>query len=497
MLGKLVKWTLIAVFSVVGVALVYLVKHLLRLLTWAVLRAGKHPRTTAGGAVGSAALVLVGWQWVAGVVIAAAVGASVWRAGHRASFEASIGRFARTWWRRWWVYRRRWSTIAARSGLTVESRKGHGRKAVTEVATPKVTKVATTAYWDTLRVRLEVGQELADYQTAAERIRHAYKGLRIGIGEVDPEHVGIKLMRKDPFRHLVIPAATMPASTAEIDYTRLNIGVTEHCDPWPVSVVGGHLAIGAASGAGKASIPWNIMRCLAPAIADHTVRLHFIDPKRMELCQAREIATNYETEHGTPGEGDGVLGLLERLVTDMQGAQDRAANLGERDYEPRQDAPLDLIVIDELAPLLVYWPRSIRDKIEALLGLLLTQGRATGHIVIGEIQEPTKDKFKIRDLFARRIGLRVPTEAHTEAILADDAVDRGGLCHQIPESLPGVAFQMLAEEAHATRVRSGHVTNEDIAELVGYVNALRTIAMLAARRLAPIEAGMPDPVGVA
>lgn len=498
MFGKLIKWLVAGAFLVAGVVLVYLAKCLLQFLTWVIAQACKHPRTTLALAVTAAALYLLGWQWVAGILVAGFLGASVWRAAHVASFEPILGRFARTWWRRWWVYRRRWSKISARSGLTVDIRKGKGRKAATETVTPKLAKVATTPYWDTLRVRLEAGQELADYQSAAERIRHAYKGLRIAIAEYDPENVGIEIMRKDPFRHLVIPAAPMPATTAEIDYTRLIIGMTEHCEPWPVSVVGGHLAIGAGSGAGKASIPWNIMRQLAPAIADRTVRLHFVDPKRMELVQAREIAESYEVDHGTPGEGDGVLGLLERLAADMQDAQDRAATMGERDFEPSQDVPLDLLIIDELAPLLVYWPRSIRDKIEALLGLILTQGRATGHIVIGEIQEPTKDKFKIRDLFARRIGLRVPTEAHTEAILADDAVDRGGLCHLIPESLPGVAFQMLDEEVRATRTRSGHVTNEDIGALVGYVKALREITTLDSRRLPALPAASThEPVGVA
>jgi S-DNA-T family DNA segregation ATPase FtsK/SpoIIIE len=491
MFGKLIKWTLIAVFSAVGVLLVYLIKCLIRFVVWLVVEVAKHPRTTIAVVGTAGALTLLGWQWVVGIAIGLFVAASVWRAGHRASFEPILGRFARTWWRRWWVYRRCWSKLAARSGLTVKTGKDSS-----EVATPKLAKVATTPYWDTLCVQLEVGQELADYQNAAERIRHAYRGLRIAVGETSPEDIGIEIMRKDPFRHLVIPAAPMPATTADIDFTRLVIGLTEHCQPWPISVVGGHLAIGAGSGAGKASIPWNVMRCLAPAIADRTVRLHFIDPKRMELCQAREIAESYETDHGTPGEGDGVLGLLERLVGDMQDAQDRAANLGERDFEPSQDAPLDLLIIDELAPLLVYWPRAIRDKIEALLGLILTQGRATGYIVIGEIQEPTKDKFKIRDLFGRRIGLRVPTEAHAEAILADDAVDRGGLCHLIPESLPGVAFQMLDDEVYATRARSGHVTNADIAELVGYVTALREVTTLDSRRLSAVPAGATgEPVG--
>src|SRR5690606_6712624 len=83
------------------------------------------------------------------------------------------------------------------------------------------------------------------------------------------------------------------------------------------------------------------------------------------------------------------LALLQRLVQEMNAANEADASEGERDFEPRRGRPLTLIFIDELAPLLKYWKRSIRDKIEDALGLILSQGRAAGFIVVGLIQEPT------------------------------------------------------------------------------------------------------------
>lgn len=172
--------------------------------------------------------------------------------------------------------------------------------------------------------------------------------------------------------------------------------------------------------------------------------------------------------------------MLRGLVAEMQAAAEVAGERGERDHEPSPSTPLNLIIIDELAPLLEYWPRTIRDKIMEALGLLLTQGRSLGYLVIGEIQEPTKDIFKIRDLFQRRIALRLPTEAHTDAALTEHAVDRGAKCHEIPESLPGAAYELIQGEKTATRNRLGHVTDQDIAALVEYVEQLLLAADVAA-----------------
>lgn len=490
MISTILKWVAVQAFSLLGYAVFALLKYGLKLLAWLSVKAWQHPRSSVALILALSAIIAAGWQTVVIVLGVAFVATSTWKAGHPASFDRYIGRFARSWWRRWFTYRRRWHKIAARSGLTVEVRDATG-----ETAVPKITKVKSTAYWDSLRIRIEVGQQVEDFHAAAERIRHAYRALRVAVTEVDPTHVGLELMARDPFRHEIIPAAAMPATTADIDYTALPVGLTEHCQPWTVSITGAHTAVLGASGSGKASVVWNILRGVAPAIADRSVRLHFIDPKRMELRQARRIADDYETDCGDldrdGSNGSGVLGLLNRLVEDMLVAQDRAGDLGERDHRPTVDAPLHLIIIDELAPLLAYWPRSKRDKIEEKLGLLLTQGRAVGYIVVGSTQEPTKDVFPIRDLFGRRICLRVPTESHTDASLGEDASDRGALAHRIPESLPGTAFQLLSGEAVAIRARAGNVGNSEIAELVTYVEELRSTNVV------PITARRPELAAVA
>lgn len=469
-------------FNLLGVIIVWALKNLAQFAWWGGKKVVTHPRSSLAVGLLGGAVYLVGWEIVVGLVGLAVIGASTWKAADRDSFDRFLGDFLAAWWRKWWLYRRTWERVMSACGLVVD--------VDDDRRVPKLVGIERTRYWDSLLVELRAGQEVADFRMAGEKIRHAFRAMRSTVEEVEPAGVKVSLMRRDPFRHEVIPAATMPASTDEIDWTALAIGLTEHCLPWLISLVGAHTAVCGTSGAGKASVPWNILRAIAPAIADGTVRLHFIDPKRMELRQGRGlVATHTPVEEELVGREykrsigaerpsyvcgpEEVLAMLRGLVNDMNAAAELAGERGERNHEPSPSTPLNLIVIDELAPLLEYWPRRIRDLIAECLGLLLTQGRSLGYIVVGEIQEPTKDIFKIRDLFQRRIALRLPTEAHTDAALTEHAAERGALCHEISEDLAGVAFQLLAGDKSATRNRAGHVTDQDIAALVEYVAQLR------------------------
>jgi DNA segregation ATPase FtsK/SpoIIIE, S-DNA-T family len=471
MISTILKWTVNLLFSLAGLIIVWAIKCAFKLTCWSVRQMLMHPRTSTGLGVLGGAVLAVGWETVVTLIGIVIVAGSTWKAAHAATFDRYIMSFLRTWMRRWWTYSRVWERVMRRCGLCVEIDD--------ERHVPELRKVSTTPYWDRLVLRMQVGQEVEDYQSAAGRIRHAFGAERIAVREVVPGGVGIDLMRRDPFRYERVPAAAMPAATADIDFTALPVGITEHLAPFCVSVVGGMTAVSGASGSGKASFEWDVMRCVAPAIADGTVRLVFIDPKGRELRQGRALLRSPDDY---ASDAESVLALLERLQAELEEVNEALGDAGERDHVPSPATPLVLILIDELAPLLAYWPRRIRDKIEDALGIILTQGRAAGYIVIGEIQEPTKDIFKQRDLFFRRLGLRLPTEAHTDAALTDDAVDRGAFCHTIPESLPGVLYAIADGERTATRARLGHVTDADIAELVDFVQQLRTVTPIDARR---------------
>lgn len=465
--ATILKWTAKLLFTIAGAIIVWAVKNI---AVAGVRQMVRHPRTSIGAAMIGSAVYLVGWEIVVGLFAIAFLGTSIWFSAHRESFERFLGEFARTWWRRWWTYSRVWARVMRRCGLVLEDGDDH--------LVPRLKKVVSTTYWDTLTLATVEGQELADYQGAAQALRWAFKAERVLIREVEPAGVNIELMRLDPFLDLVVPAAPIPESLEDVDFTSLLIGIDERLEPVRISMVGGHTAVIGLSNAGKAGVQWNVLRGLAPAIAAGLVAPVFIDPKARELRQARAIVA--PEDYAVTAEE--TIELLHRLVEEMNAVNIAQGDLGERDFTPSVTTPLRPIFVDELAPLLSLWSRSDRDKCTKALQLLLTQGRAAGFILVGSIQESTKDEFTIRDLFGRRIGLKLPTESYTNAALAEDAVDRGAECHKIGESLPGVAFSLRAEDKVATRMRLGYVTTDDIRELVEYVLQARSVTSLATRR---------------
>lgn len=457
-LRRLLAWLVVQLAKLALAATLWLVKH-------AVRQTVRHPRTSVGLAVPSAGLVLLGWEVLTVIFVGLVLVGLVWRQAHRATFEHLVGAFLRTWWRRWWTYRRVWSKVMPRCGLSVE--------VAGKVEIPKFRKVATSTYWDTVMLDMSVGQELADFEDARGRLAPAFKVERLVLDKVGPRKLRMSLMRKDPFTTMLVDPAPIPESTADIDWGAVVVGQTETFEPLTMSVVGGHTCGSGSTGAGKAAIEWNVLRQLAPAIADGTVCPVFIDPKHMELRRGRALLHSPQDYAATE---DATINLLDRLVTEMTAAQEAAGDAGEHDFQPSQARPLRPIFVDELAALLKYWSRGGRAKIEQALGLILTQGRTTGHIVVGVIQEPTKDVFPLRDLFTRRFALRLPTEAHTEAALVDEAIERGATCHLIPEATPGVCFTVRDGQRFATRGRLGYVESQHIAELVAFVQARRAAA---------------------
>lgn len=452
-------------FAAVGKILWWLAQQLARLIAWMTLQAVFHPRSTTTAGAMAAGIAWFGWQLCLTVAGGLFVTLSTWKAAHPVSFGKTFGTWARTWWHKWWIYRRTWKDAFTRCDLTVQ--------AGTEVHLPKLKRMRTTPYWDHLRVEMQVGQAASHFLQRSDELRGAFRAERIVVKEVKPRGLEMAFMRRDPLLASV-PATSFPASVDAIDWRAIPIGLTEFGDLFTVSLLGGHTCCAGSTGGGKSGVQWNILRGIAPAIPAGLVRLVGIDPKGKELRRARALfaADDYAVTE------DDVLALLERLVQEMNKANEADGAAGERDFRPRAGRPLTLIIIDELAPLLKYWTRRMRDKIEDALGLLLTQGRAVGYIVLGAIQEPTKDVFGIRDLFTRRLALRLPTESHTEAALVEKAVDYGAFSHQISESTPGVLFA-LQDGARATiRARLGHVRDADIDDLVAYVETATKVVNL-------------------
>ena len=160
---------------------------------------------------------------------------------------------------------------------------------------------------------------------------------------------------------------------------------------------------------------WSPLVSAAPAIRDGLVRVSGIDPKGMELAYGRGIFARYAVS------GKEAVELLDDLV----GCMDRrkAEFAGRvRSVPISRDHPLELLEFDEIGALTKYTDRKTRELITERVALLTTQGRALGFTVRGYVQEPTKDTVPVRELFPRRICLRV-----TAKIARRDGAGRPGV----------------------------------------------------------------------
>jgi DNA segregation ATPase FtsK/SpoIIIE, S-DNA-T family len=120
-------------------------------------------------------------------------------------------------------------------------------------------------------------------------------------------------------------------------------------------------------------------------------------------------------------------------------------------------------------PLTKYIDRKTRDAITEKVALLTTQGRALGFTVRGYVQEPTKDTVPVRELFPRRVCLRVSAKSHVGMVLGDQAYERGAWANRIGESEAGVGYVVGEGIREPLRIRAGWVSDPTIKQLETFV----------------------------
>jgi DNA segregation ATPase FtsK/SpoIIIE-like protein len=81
----------------------------------------------------------------------------------------------------------------------------------------------------------------------------------------------------------------------------------------------------------------------------------------------------------------------------------------------------------------------------------------------------------LRSLFPDKVGLRLDSPTEVDMVLGDSAREQGAYCDRIPASLPGVGYVRVDGVREPTRVRAGHVTDEDIAAMVRDYAPRRTL----------------------
>jgi S-DNA-T family DNA segregation ATPase FtsK/SpoIIIE len=418
------------------------------------------------------------WGWLSLAVVLGSVVVLLlgWWEIDRVSYEQWTGRRLRAWWLRWFLYGRKLPGWLHACGLSIRDDTVPvsvtvnliGRKKVrrdqpqSAVRFPAVLGVRSGPSWDQVRVRLVPGQKPEDYDEATRALASARKVARCQVREIKPDVVSIDFQRRNLLVDAVAcrPLDDVPGS--EINIRRAWSGRTEYGQDWHVSLAGGHTLVAGSTGAGKNSVMWCPLVSIAPAIRDGLVRVSGIDPKGMELAYGRGVFERYAVS------GADALAVLDELVGAMDARKKRFAGR-VRSVPITTDDPLEILEFDEIGALTKYTDRKTREQITERVALLTTQGRALGFTVRGYVQEPTKDTVPVRDLFPRRICLRVAAKSHVAMVLGDGAYERGAWANRIGESEAGVGYVFGEGVREPLRVRAGWVPDETVKAFEAFV----------------------------
>ncbi|SEP52447.1 DNA segregation ATPase FtsK/SpoIIIE, S-DNA-T family [Amycolatopsis saalfeldensis] len=427
-----------------------------KLVLWMV----RHPVMVAVPAV----IVIAGqrWGWSAVAVTAAglAVVTGCWYRGHPDTFDQYAGPYLRAWCRRWSSYiGPRWRHALRACELSITHRKTREEKF------PRITRIrsySTTV--DTLHLRIVAGQQEKHFEAKSAELAHALRVQRVSVEVVKPGVIGLHIQRREPFTK-IIPAPDMPQQSSTVDLKRVYVGETEYGQEWRIPILGGHLFVAGATGAGKNSIPLALMRSLAPLIRDGLVRLWVCDPKLFEFASATPICYRYADT------AQSCADLIADYLAEMQAVQRDFADRRIRRLSVSRETPINVLIVDEMAALMAYGDYAIAKQVRGHLALVGSQGRASGHTMIGMVQEPTKDTISIRDLFTWRICLRLTASNHVDGVLGEDSRARGARADEIPDlaETAGIGYVVRPRSRLPIRVRAAYVDDTHIAELVRFI----------------------------
>lgn len=432
------------------------------------------------------ALCAVGLTQGVNVMVAAftvtfllAIGAGiVWSRRWPAGFSRLVTAPARGQFRRLLIYRRFWQPALSTAGLT--------RVMTDREDIPQLKHVRSTRYTDRVRVKVLRGQGLADWAVHCDQLAQAFDCDQVRIASVKDrrgvrrrQYLELVAVINDPLEDGVEPInhdiGDVLNHADNVDLSAVPIAWTEDKTLFRLPLLGNHILVAGATGAGKGSFIWNFAKGIAPAVRSGRVRPVGLDPKggielgfaagfwwkivRGEITEetAASEAAQKSLEEFAAALDDMVLIMARRLAA-MQGKR--------RLHVPTVEEPLYVIFIDELAALTAYvQDRKLRDRISNSLSVLLTQGRAPGVLVVACLQDPRKEVVPQRGLFPTRIGMRLSEVGEVDLIMGQGARERGAACHRIEKSMPGTAYVLVDDQPEAIRIRFPWISDDEVRDI--------------------------------
>ena len=448
------------ILSVVLEAVVYLVTGVSRAVWWILVQIVRLPSLALGAAAVAGAGLQFGWAGVYATVAVLFGGLLSWRLGAPVSFnrwaQPHLLTVARTA-----EHRARWPRVARRAGLVVHD---WSNDRVSRPEAVRLVRVQVSSSGvERLHLRLPVGLSPGDVVDKVDAIAHALKSRDAKVCTDRPGRVILELRRKDTLAPVVAP---LPVPET-LDLAAVPVGRSEDGDPWCIRLAGTHLLLAGATGSGKSSVLWSLLRALSVGVRDRLVEVWAVDPKGgMELRPGRHLFRRFEDS--SP---EDMCALLEDLVEVKDQRARELASTGDRVHKARHGSRHIVVLLDELATLTAFADRSITRRIDLALGLLLTQGRACGITVVAAVQDPGKDIVGWRDLFPTRIALRLDNPIQVAMVLGDGAREMGAKADEISELTPGVAYVRVEGTRAIRRVRAAYLDDTEITALTRGVQA--------------------------
>lgn len=431
---------------------------------WTVLR---KPALLGGLTALLAGVFLLSEQFLKLALTGLIVAPAVWAVAHHESFRQVGVATVRDCWRRHTIYQQGWHEALVHCGLM--------KRYETTSKVPKLLGLRGTEFFDHVTIKLLPGQTKKLVSDAAPALASTFGADLCRVHKIQRRkyqrgtRIRIDFQRKDALRD-VIPPFPIPIDEP-VDFEAVPVGRTEYGWTWFVQLLGTHILIGGATGAGKASVLWSIIRGIAPAVRDGLVELWGMDPKNgVELIHGRDMFTRYA------GEGTDIphmAEMLRELVKVMEERSERMAQTRKRKHEPTLADPLILAFIDEMGDLTTYEDKKVRDQIIGDMAKLLRRARAVGITLIMILQDPRKEAIPFRSLIPHGIGLRLKDLYEVDAVLGPGAYVAGANCPEIPGKPEpgqpidgrGVAYVTQLGETTPMRVRASFVEDADIAEM--------------------------------
>ena len=335
---------------------------------------------------------------------------------------------------------------------------------------PRVAKVERTPYGDRVTLRLARGTSSEDLERALAVIATSLRvaTLRMTIDPGARNVVRLSLVRRDAFRDDVPECPLLGVREWSL-WERVPVGFNEERETVTLQLAENSWLAAGLPGSGK-SVALSVL--VAAAALDPTVRLWLFDAKLVELAPWRDCAERF-----VGPDVEGAIAVLNelRLIMDQRYAD--LAQRGLRKVTRDSGLCLHVVVIDELALYVAGVDRNASTRFADALRDLVGRGRAAGIIVLSATQKPGTDTVpsSLRDLYSWRYSMHSATREASDTVLGSGWAARGFSATEIDPTLRGLGL-LLHENGTPERVRSFHLTDDDVRVLAARARALRAKA---------------------